>query len=122
VSSCGVRRQFFGIRNRRDIDDATVREASAYNPQCNTTYLCNRALANAYYDKTNRRKSGALYVEPLIQIHDAFAGQCHPRDRTFLSERLRVWFANPIRIANTEITVPYEAATGPNWMETKDPL
>lgn len=122
VSSCGVRRQFFGIRNRRDIDDGIVREASAFNPQCNTTYLTNLALSRLYYDPANRRSNGSLFVEPLIQIHDALAGQFRVSVRDFARDHLQRWFSNPLTIAGRVINVPFEGSVGPNWKETKDHL
>ena len=120
VSSCGVRRQFFAIRNRGDIDDAIVREASAFNPQCNTTYITNCALRSLWYDPTNRTSRGALFVEPLLQIHDALAGQYRSRDRDFARDHIRTWFRHPLRVGNIEINIPVDAKWGPNWRDTKN--
>jgi uracil-DNA glycosylase family 4 len=122
TSSCGVRRKFFGIRNRRDIDDAIVREASSFNPQCNTTYLTNVALAKLYYDPRNRRSSGALFVEPIIQIHDALAGQFRSNVLPFARDSLTTWFSNPLKIANTMINIPFEGNVGPDWKNCTTPL
>lgn len=122
VSSCGVRRQFFAIRDRREIDDAIVREASAFNPQCNTTYITNTALRNLWYDTTNRTSRGGLFVEPLIQVHDALCGQFRTGHRSFAAERMKDWFHAPLRVAGTEVLIPVDAKYGPNWKDTKHPL
>lgn len=119
VAACGIRRQFFGIRNRRDIDDSIVREAAAFEPQANTTWATNKALERLWYDRQNRTSRGTLFVEPLLQIHDALAGQYKSRDRSWAHEKLKEWFRNPLRIAGTEITIPADGKYGENWKETK---
>lgn len=122
VTSCGIRRQFFGIRNRGDIDDAIVREASAVNPQANTTFVTNTALRNLWYDKENRTRSGGLFVEPLIQIHDAVAGQYPSRLRAFAKGKFAQWFNVPLTIQGVKVTIPVECKRGPNWKDCKTPL
>jgi hypothetical protein len=122
VTSCGVRRQFFAIRNRGDIDDAIVREASAVNPQCNTTFVTNSALRNLWYDPLNRTSKGGLFVEPLIQVHDALIVQYRSDLRTFATENMRRWFTVPVKIAGIEINIPVEGKYGPNWAECKTPF
>jgi hypothetical protein len=122
VTSCGIRRQFFGIRNRGDIDDAIVREASAVNPQANTTFVTNRALAALWYDPENRRRDGGLFVEPLIQIHDAIAGQYLSAHREFASRKLRQWFTVPIVVQGVLVNIPVDCKFGPNWKDCKQSL
>lgn len=122
VTSCGIRRQFFGIRNRGDIDDAIVREASAVNPQANTTYVTNTALANLWYDPENRRRDGGLFVEPLIQVHDAIAGQYLSAHRPFAATKLRQWFTVPIVVQGVLVNIPVDCKFGPNWKDCKQPL
>ena len=114
TSSCGVRRHFFSIRDRRDIDDGVVREASAFNPQCNTTYATNAALRNLWYDEGNRTSKGGLFIEPLIQIHDALCGQYRTVHQTFVAEKLKTWFHIPMRIAGMEVIIPVYAKYGSN--------
>jgi hypothetical protein len=115
TAACGIRRQFFNIRNRYDIDDAIVREAAAFEPQANTTFATNKALERLWYDESNRQSSGALFIEPLLQIHDALAGQYPSRDRTWAGERIKEWFRNPIKIAGTEVVIPADAKWGTDW-------
>lgn len=122
VTSCGIRRKFFGIRNRRDIDDAIVREASAVNPQANTTYVTNTALAGLWYDPTNRRANGSLFVEPLIQVHDAIAGQYLSSHRTFAADLIKRSFSVPLTIAGTIVHIPVDCKFGTNWKDCKQPL
>jgi hypothetical protein len=122
VTSCGVRRQFFGIRNRRDIDDAIVREASAVNPQCNTTYVTNYALRNLWYDRENRTRAGGLFVEPLIQVHDALAGQFPSRLRGWAGGKLRQWFTVPLTVQGITVNIPVDCKWGVNWKDTKEAL
>lgn len=119
VAACGIRRQFFNIRNRRDIDDAIVREASAFEPQANTTYATNKALERLWYDIPNRKSTGALHIEPLLQIHDAIAGQYKQRDREWAHGRLKSYFENPMMIHSTSITIPADGNYGTDWKNCK---
>jgi len=122
TASCGIRRQFFGIRNRRDIDDAIVREASAFEPQANTTWATNKALERLWYDPKNRKSTGALHIEPLLQIHDAIAGQYKIRDRAWAHERLKSYFENPLLIHGHSLTIPVEGNYGTSWKDCKHPI
>lgn len=122
VAACGIRRQFFGIRNRRLIDDSVVREAAAFGPQANTTYATNKALERLWYDPTNRTSRGTLHVEPLLQIHDALAGQNRGRDRAWCHTKLKEWFDNPMVIAGTKLTIPADGKWGTNWKDTTNKI
>lgn len=119
VTSCGIRRQFFGIRDRRNIDDGIVREASAVNPQANTTFVTNTALRNLWYDPQNRRRDSSLFVEPLIQVHDALVEQHLTRDTEWVGKKMQEWFTVPMKIAGIQIHIPVEGKWGPNWGECK---
>ena len=119
TAACGIRRQFFGIRNRREIDDATIREASAFEPQANTCWATNKALERLWYDPCNRNSRGGLFVEPLLQIHDALAGQYKQNLRSWAGGRIRGWFANPIVICGTKVTIPADGKWGENWKDCK---
>lgn len=122
VAACGIRRQFFNIRNRRDIDDAIVREASAFEPQANTTWATNKALEQLWYDRANRKSTGALHIEPLLQIHDAIAGQYKSRDREWCHAKLKSYFINPLRIHGTMITIPADGNWGTSWKDCKNKI
>jgi len=118
VSSCGIRRQFFSIRNRSFIDDAIVREAASFDPQANTTWSTNKALEKMWYDPTNRTSRGTLFIEPLLQIHDALAGQSRQAVRDFAREKFAEYFNNPLTIHGIRLTIPADCKYGPNWKET----
>jgi len=118
TAACGIRRQFFGIRNRYDIDDNIVREASAFEPQANTTWATNKALERLWYSNENRTSRGSLFIEPLLQIHDALAGQYRSDLRPWAGEHLKTWFNNPLTIHGIPVTIPAEGNWGPNWKET----
>lgn len=121
VTSCGIRRQFFGIRHGGAVDDAIVREASAVNPQANTTFITNSALRNLWYDPTNRRSNGSLFVEPLVQVHDALVVHHRTTHREFAATQMSRWFTVPMTIAGIQINIPVEGKYGPNWGECKTP-
>lgn len=122
VAACGIRRVFHGIRNRRDIDDNILREAASFEPQANTTFVTNKALHRLWYDPTNRTSRNTLFVEPLLQIHDALAGQFKSKNRDWAKVKIQEWFANPLCIHGIQVTIPAEANYGPNWKETNQPL
>jgi Uracil-DNA glycosylase len=122
VTAAGVRRKFNGIRNPRDPEDSVVREAAAFEPQCNTTYATNRALERLWYDPANRQSTGWLHVEPLLQIHDALAGQYHSAARAWAHEKLRSYFNNPMMIHGIPVTIPADGGWGENWKNTKHEL
>lgn len=121
-TACGIRRRFFGIRNPRLIDDDIIRAALASEPQAVTTNRTNVALMNLWNDPENRRKSGALFIEPLLQIHDALAGQFPVRLRDFARTKIAAWFNNPITIHGIEITIPVDIKVGPSWGECDTPI
>lgn len=122
TAACGIRRKFFGIRNPFDIDDEIVRQASAFEPQANTTYCTNAALRNLWYDPENRAKSGWLHIEPLLQIHDALAGQNHSSIREWSHGKLRSYFSTKLIIHGVEVHIPADGGWGANWQDTKRKL
>ena len=121
-TACGIRRRFFGIRTTNFIEDDIVRQALASEPQAITTYVTNNALKNLWYDPANRRKNGALFIEPLLQIHDALAGQFPKRLRAFAAERLSTYFTTTLTIHGIEVTIPVDIRVGKNWGNCKEPI
>lgn len=119
TAACGITRQFFGIRSRREIDDSIVREAAAFTPQANTTWSTNKALERLWYSIENRTPRGWLFVEPLLQIHDALAGQYKKHSRDWAHEHLKEWFNNPITISGTKLVIPADGKYGENWKDCK---
>jgi len=114
-TAAGIRRRFFGIRNPRNIEDDIIRQALASEPQANTTYATNLALKRLWFDTTNRRKSGALFVEPLLQIHDAIAGQFPTRLHNFAAENLHRWFDNELVIHGIKVIISVDIKFGRSW-------
>ena len=121
-TACGIRRKFFGIRNPYDIDDEIIRQASAFEPQANTTYCTNQALANLWYDPENRSSRGWLHCDPLLQIHDALAGQNHSGARQWAHGKLRGYFNTKLTIHGIEVQIPVDGGWGSNWQDTKKKL
>lgn len=121
-SAPGITRKFYGIRSRTRIDDNIVREASAFEPQAVTTYCTNRALEKLWYDPQNRQSSSWLHIEPLLQIHDALAGQYHSSLRGWVLDRFNTYFDNPITIHGVEVKIPADGGWGTSWKNCKNPL
>lgn len=121
-SSCGIRRQFFAIRNRREIDDSIVREAASFNPQAITTWATNKALERLWYDPQNRTSKGSLFIEPLHQIHDALLTQSRLVHHDFAKSKIPEWFDNPITIGKIEVRIPAESKSGSDWKNCKTNL
>jgi len=122
TAAAGIRRTFYGIRSRNAIDDAIVREASAFEPQANTTFATNLALDKLWHDPENRQSSGWLRIEPLLQIHDALAGQYHSSLRSWVPERFRTYFNNPILIHGISINIPADGGWGTDWKNCKNKI
>jgi uracil-DNA glycosylase len=118
-TASGIYKKFYGLRNPRDPEPAIVRAALSFEPQANTTYVTNKALQNLWFDPKNRTSRGTLHIEPLIQIHDALAGQFRTAYSDFAIERLRTWFHNPITIHGIEINIPFEGGFGTDWLNSK---
>ncbi len=139
TSATGHTRVLMGRRHGKDITD-TVKEYLADEPQQNTTWATNLAMLNLWNDPENRYKGlvlkdaydtymatlrgepGALFIEPLHQVHDALCGQSPTANRLWAAKKLTQWFNNPLTIAGIPITIPFEGAFGPSWGETNIPL
>lgn len=113
VSASGHERVFFGRRT----DNTTLGEALANEPQENTTYSCNLAIRKLWGDSGNRHvgKPGSLVIEPLMQIHDAVAGQYPSAARGHCHARIKSYFDNPVTIAGETFSLPWEGRYGPSW-------
>lgn len=103
VTLTGRKRWFFGRRN----DDATLREAIAYDPQGSLADILNRGMLQVWLHRD---------CQLLMQIHDAILIQ-YPEDREDeviprILSQLRV----PIALeAGREFVVPFGVMTGWNW-------
>lgn len=123
TSASGHTRKFFGRRKSWDkrsrqvvADHDTWKEYLADEPQENTTYATNLALSRLWNDPDNRLGSN-LRIEPLHQVHDALIGQFRIADTEWATERIRMYFQNPLTIAGISLVIPFEGAYGPSWGE-----
>lgn len=110
TNSFGLRRTFFGI-----IDNDTVREAIAFNPQSTVGQMMNFALEKIYHDETNVLEE----TDFLLQIHDAVIGQSPEgkvHEHTAIIGRL---MEIPLIIKNRSLTIPSDLEVGPSWGELK---
>lgn len=105
VSLSGRRRWFFG---RRD-DDATIREAIAYDPQGSVGDILNRGMLQVWRAKK---------VQLLLQVHDAILIQYPDKreveDAIIPAMRKIIQVPVPLRNGRT-LVIPAEAKVGYNW-------
>ena len=123
----GQKREFLSRRpSKGKLDDETLREALAAEPQSVTTYACNLALAKIWSDPENWLSSqvgvGEPVIQPLLFVHDEIAGECPIDRRDFLAAKLKTAFHNPLVIGRIEVAIPWAGATGPSWGECSEPL
>ena len=105
TSLSGRRRWFFGRRN----DDATIREAIAFDPQGSVGDILNRGMLAVW--RLNR-------VQLLLQIHDAILVQYPEEQEPDLIPLLLKTIQIPIPLKhNRTLTIPAEAKVGWNWGE-----
>jgi len=121
TAACGIRRQFFNVRNRMPTD-SDIREGSAFEPQANTTWATNKALERLWYAQSNRTSRGGLFIEPLLHVHDALGGQYKSRDREWAGEQLRSYFQNPLKLYGHELIIPADGKWGTSWKDCKNPI
>lgn len=144
TSANGHVREFFGRRHGKDIHD-TVKAFLAHEPQCNTTWATNLAMLNLWTDPANRVASiyrsrfilrtcdnkelywagsmesykrllpGSLLIEPLHQVHDALCVQWPSFLRDWARAKMKTYFNNPLTIAGTKITIPFDGTWGKSW-------
>jgi len=104
----GRRRWFFG---RRD-DDATVREAIAYDPQGSVGDILNRGMLQVWRERV---------CQLLLQIHDAILVQFPEEQEPIIVPQLLKLIQVPIQLKhNRTLLIPSEAKTGWNWASEKD--
>jgi len=122
IAASGSARRFFGrIKDGTGINQETLRNALAHEPQHNTTYVTDLGVLKLWNDPKNRdygRRYG-LIVEPLHQVHDALNGQFPISETDYCLERIRYAMHNPITIADQLITIPFEGAYGTSWGDLK---
>lgn len=101
----GRRRWFFGRRN----DDATIREAIAFDPQGSVGDILNQGMLAVW--RLSR-------VQLLLQIHDAILIQFPEDQETEIIPLILETIKHPIQLKhNRTLTIPSEAKIGWNWGE-----
>jgi hypothetical protein len=70
----------------------------------------------------SRTDFGALYIEPLHQVHDALCDQWPQRIRAWARRKHHDYFNNEIEVAGIRIKIPFEGKYGPSWGETTSPV
>jgi len=112
VNLTGRKRYFFGRRN----DDATLREAIAYDPQGSLADILNRGMLNVW-----RRRDCQL----LMQIHDAILVQYPEAKEDTVIPKIIEALRYPVSLdRNREFIIPFGIASGWNWGkydESKNP-
>ena len=101
----GRRRRFFG---RRD-DDATLREAIAYEPQSMTADEIDEGILRIW--RSNK-------VQLLIQVHDSILLQ-YPEEleTTIIPELIKLITVEQTLVNGRKFIVPAECKTGWNWAD-----
>lgn len=108
ISLTGRKRWFHGRRG----DDATLREAIAYDPQGSLADILNGGMLSVWRHRD---------CELLMQIHDAILIQ-YPEDREdeIIPKVLRQ-LEQPIELKHgRRLVIPYDVATGWNWSKYKE--
>ena len=105
TSLSGRRRWFFGRRN----DDATIREAIAFDPQGSVGDILNRGMLQVW-----RLQKCHL----LLQIHDAILVQYPTNQESEIVPEIMAALKSPIQLKHDRLlTIPSEAKIGWNWGE-----
>jgi DNA polymerase I len=105
ISLTGRKRWFFGRRN----DDATLREAIAYDPQGSLADIVNRGMLQVWRDQR---------CQLLMQIHDAILVQYPEQDEDDVIPRIQEGLRLPVNLRDgRELVIPYGVKTGWNWGE-----
>ena len=103
VNLTGRKRWFFG---RRD-DDATLREAIAYDPQGSLADILNNGLLNVWHHRD---------AEILMQIHDAILIQYPEEKEDEIIPKILKQLRYPIQLKHErEFVIPYDCKVGWNW-------
>jgi DNA polymerase-1 len=103
ISLMGRKRWFFG---RRD-DDATLREAIAYDPQGSLADILNNGLLNVWHCRD---------AELLMQIHDAILIQYPEEKEDEIIPKILEQLKHPIQLDhNRDFLIPYDVKVGWNW-------
>jgi hypothetical protein len=148
-SASGHIRQFFGRRFGSGLEE-TLRQYLSDEPQNNTTWATNLAVLAAWDDPDNRVAAttkdgiftcgkswlpfngwqgdksrlvrGAVIIEPLHQVHDAFCGQWPQFAREWAKPKINKYFNNKLNIGGHNIVIPFEGNYGESWGQQKNTI
>jgi len=113
TSITGRRRDFWGRRN----DDATVREAIAYDPQASESHIVNTAMLRIWRQGT---------AKLMLQDHDALTFMYREEEEDEIVPRLQEALIVPVPLEHGRVLrVPYDAQVGWNrgkWDAKKNPF
>jgi DNA polymerase-1 len=102
ISLTGRKRWFFGRRN----DDATIREAIAYDPQCSLADIVNQGMLQVW-----REDIAQLYM----QDHDAITVQYPEEKEDEVVRKVLKLLAYPVELQHGRVlTIPYDCKVGWN--------
>ncbi len=107
TSFMGRKRRFWGRRN----DDATLREAVAYDPQSSLADIVNSAMLRIW----RLSVSGELPIQLMMHDHDALTFQYPEHLEDEIVPKLLNLLRQPIELKyNRVLEIPYDAKTGWN--------
>lgn len=102
ISLTGRKRQFWGRRN----DEATLREAIAYDPQCSLADIVNTAMLNVW---------NARDAIVMLQDHDAITVQYPEAQEDSIIPKILEQLKVPLQLKhNRTLLIPYDTKVGWN--------
>ncbi len=109
------------LRNLWNDEDNRTYTSMALLPLslCNTVQSELRTSTDNYIESL-LNESCRLRIEPLHQVHDALCGQFLKTDTSWSIGKIKSYFANPLRIAQQTITIPFDGAYGESWGSLKE--
>lgn len=113
LTTClGRRRIFFG---RLD-DNATIRDAVAWEPQSIVGDVCNIIFTRLH----DVFESSRLFTaSPLLQVHDEVVVECLSKDVDYVAQEMRNAAIIPLYINEEPLIIPIDISVGKNWRDCK---
>lgn len=105
MTTCWGRQRLFLGR----LDDSTLREATAHEPQSTVGDLINHAFF--------RLDASLVNAWPLLQSHDEIVCECRPSEREAVAEALREELEMELDIHGLRLSIPAEVSWGENWYD-----
>lgn len=127
LAASGLFREFFGRRLRQgQVDEDTLREAYAYEPQAVTTFLINKGVEAAWLDPENMTVPGDVESERVCKqtflvVHDESCFVAPTDKRDWARAKINGWFTRPFKIGKVELTIPFVLRYGESWGAAKNP-